>query len=643
MCGIVGVFHLQGSDTPVDEALLRTMADTMRHRGPDGEGVFCAAGVGLAMRRLSIIDLEGGWQPIANETGAIQVIQNGEIYNHLELRRELEGKGHRFRTRSDTEALVHSYEEWGDDFLEHLNGMFAVAVYDSERRRLVVARDRLGIKPLYYTLVDGWLLFASELKALLPHPLLEPRVDPTALDLFLTFEYVPAPYSILAGVKKLAPGHRLVAERGRLREERWWGLPCDGAVEGSLDENAERVRDLLEQAVDVRRIADVPLGAFLSGGVDSSAIVAFLRRLGQEPLRTFSIAFEDPSYDESHHARRVADHFATEHHVERITPDAGKLFHRLMRHTDEPFADLSLFPTFLVSEIARRSVKVVLSGDGGDELFAGYHTYRAQDLAGRWQRLPALLRRPLERLLLSLSPSEKKRGFRNSARRFVQGSRLAAELRHMRWMAFLDDHRRAGLYAGDLRSAESVAVESVARLFKEVESLHPIARCLHVDQRLWLPDDILTKVDRMSMAVSLEARVPFLDHRLVEAAARIPIEQKIAGKRTKIVLHEAIRGLVPEFVHRRAKEGFSIPMKNWLRGPLRELGGDLLAAPRLARHGYFDAGEVRRLWDEHQSERADHTHNLFPILAFEVWYDTAFEATASAAPEAPRNGAEHRP
>ncbi|MHC4952292.1 MAG: asparagine synthase (glutamine-hydrolyzing) [Planctomycetota bacterium] len=625
MCGIAGIFALRDDAATPDRALLESMARTMVHRGPDDDGYFAAPGVGLAMRRLSIIDVAGGKQPLVSEDGRVRAIQNGEIYNYRELRQELEGRGHTFATASDTEVLVHGYEEFGVDFLDRLNGMFGVAVHDAGRNRLVVARDRLGIKPLYYAECDGVLLFASEMKALLAYPVLRREVDPTALDLYLALGYVPAPRSILRGVHKLPPGHRIVADRAGYRVERWWSVPSETLGETPSDATA-RVRELIADSVRMRCIADVPLGAFLSGGIDSSAIVGFMRETGQDPVRTFSIGFEDQSYDESEFARVSARRYGTEHIEEIAGPDAWKLTGRLARQLDEPFADTSLYPTFQVSEIARRHVTVVLSGDGGDELFGGYHAYRALDLESRYKRYPALLRAMFEKAVFSLRPTARKRGLINSAQRFLEGTRLPPALGHMRWMLHADATKRAGIRGAALRAADDAALANlVAGTCGRATSLDAAARAMFLDMQVWLPDDILVKVDRMSMAVSLEARTPFLDHRLVEYVARLPSSARIDGQRTKIVLRDAVRDLVPPEVLGKKKEGFSVPMKNWLRGELKEEAAAWLAPSQLGRHGFFDTAGVDALWREHQAGAANHAHVLFAILMFEQWYDATVE------------------
>jgi len=628
MCGIAGLFALREGAAAPGESVLGAMAAAMVHRGPDDDGFYRAPGVGLAMRRLSIIDLATGKQPIGNENETVRAIQNGEIYNYRELRGELERSGHRFRTVSDTESIVHAYEEWGDDFLGRLNGMFGLAVHDARADRLVIARDRLGIKPLYYAECDGWLAFASELKALLPVPGLRREVDPTAFDLYLSLGYVPAPHSILKGVRKLLPGHRIVADRSGYRVERWWSIPTESRDDVPADA-AERVRELLADAVRIRCIADVPLGAFLSGGIDSSAIVGLMREVGQDPVRTFSIGFEDKSYDETDYAREIARRFETDHLEERIGPDSWRLTRKLVRHLDEPFADTSLYPTYQVSELARRHVTVVLSGDGGDELFGGYHAYRAQTMASRYARVPPVLRRLLERGVFALRPTARKRGIVNSAQRFLLGTRLPEELGHMRWMLHADDAKRALVHGSRMAEADPAALRAlVSGWLSRAPALGPMERAMYLDLNLWLPDDILVKVDRMSMAVSLEARVPFLDYRLVEYVASLPARARIQGDRTKILLRQCLGDLLPHRVLHKPKEGFSIPMKNWLRSELREESEAVFEPGRLGRHGFLDADGVRALWSEHLAGSANHAHLLFSLLVFDHWYSEIVESTS---------------
>ncbi|MEN8376551.1 MAG: asparagine synthase (glutamine-hydrolyzing) [Gemmatimonadota bacterium] len=621
MCGIAGFWHADGK--PADRHVLAAMTASLGHRGPDETGLWTDGPVALGNRRLRVIDPEGGQQPMGNEDGTVRVVFNGEIYNHRELKARLEALGHRFRTRSDTEVIVHAYEEWGDACVERFNGMFAFALWDARRRRFLAARDRLGIKPLYVRFAPDGLTFGSELKAVVLAPWVPLEWDTEAVDDFLTYEYVPAPATIVAGVRKLPPATLLACGADEPYTERaYWALRGD--PEGVDPSRAERdLRDLLFQAVERRRLADVPVGAFLSGGIDSSAIVAFLSEVMDEPVRTYSMGFADRSYDERSHARVVAERFGTDHTEREVTPDAADLARQLVAHFDEPFADVSAFATFLVSRVARQDVTVALSGDGGDELFAGYDAYRAQ----RWaRRLRHVTRgapwRVVDALLEALPPGTAKKGTLNKAKRFAAGLRLPSDLEHARWWVFQDLTQRRALYSGALldRLGERDPLahyrdrlaDGAARGFRGLQ------RQLYADVTGYLPDDILTKVDRTSMASSLETRVPFLDHEFVEFAMRVDARLKLRGGRGKRVLRRALRGILPESTLSRRKEGFSIPLKHWIGTSLRETVADALAERRVRERGWFEAGAVRGLLEEHVAGRRNHAHRIWPLVALEM-------------------------
>ncbi len=515
MCGICGIAS-QASAQPVDRSLLEAMCRTIVHRGPDDEGFYAAKTVGLGARRLSIIDLEGGHQPLANEDGSIWVAHNGEVYNFPELREELISRGHNFSTRTDTETIIHSYEEWGEEFVHRLRGMFAFALWDEKKRQLLLVRDRLGVKPLYYTLLDdGTFVFGSELKAVLVHPRVPREVEPRALDFFLTLEYIPAPLSIFRGIHKLPAGHSLTYKDGRVEIKKYWDIKAaargqDNPSKRRLPEVMDELYTLLRESVRLRLVSDVPLGAFLSGGIDSSTIVGLMRELGASPLRTFSIGFEETSYNELPYARRAAERFDTEHEEFVIEPRALELTEKLIRHLDEPFGDFSIFPTYLVSKMARPSVKVILSGDGGDEVFGGYEHYQAQKLAS-W--LPVSLSGHLVYPLINrLPPAAKKKGAWNKLQRFLQGFEHSSENRHLRWMMFLSRKDKCRVYSAAFRE-QLGGVEEIHRLspFRGLlEKLPAFDRTtgeLYLDLKTYLADDIMVKVDRMSMATSLEAEV----------------------------------------------------------------------------------------------------------------------------------------
>lgn len=621
MCGICGVASFQ-PDIPLDRSVLQRMNDSIRHRGPDDQGYYQDAQAGLAMRRLSIIDLHTGQQPISNETNDVWVVYNGEIYNFKEVRYALERRGHIFKTQTDTEIIVHAYEEYGDDCVQHFNGMFAIALWDARKRRLLLARDRLGIKPLYYWTDQTRLVFASELKALILHPDVPRQINFAALDLFLTLEYVPAPHTIYEGIFKLLPGHTLAVEHGEIIISQYWDVPYQ-PVELSEAECTEALSSLIDDAVRIRLVSDVPLGAFLSGGIDSSTIVGHMTQHMSEPVQTFSIGFEDDTYDEVPYANAVAKHFGTNHHVEVLNPDIETLVEKLVPHHDEPFADTSIFPTYLVSQIASREVKVVLSGDGGDELFAGYDTYLAERLNRYYGRLPGVLRqRMLPKVADWIPPQPAKKGLINKIKRMVEGGALDPSLQHTRWMIFLDAAEKYSLYQADLRATlnDHLTAGYFGNYFEKAKPFDSLAQQQYVDIKSYLPDDILTKVDRMSMAVSLEARVPLLDHRVVEFAMNLPPIMKLNGSRTKSILRNTVKHLVPELVLEKPKQGFSIPMKHWLRSSLKPMMLDLLSKDSLNKHGYFDHQTVSNWIQEHLDERANHSHRLWSLMVFAMWH-----------------------
>jgi len=620
MCGIAGVVALDPESRP-DSALLDRMVEKLHHRGPDDTGVITLKGVALGLKRLSIIDVAGGRQPIQNEDETITFVGNGEIFNFRDLREELIGKGHRFRTGSDMEVVVHGYEEWGDRVTERVNGQFAFALWDARRRRLLAARDRAGEKPLYYYDGGGDIVFASEIKSLLTRADVPRELDLQALDWFLTYEFIMAPRTIFKGVRKLPPAHAMSVENGKIRVWPYWSAPAASDPDRSEALWIEELKDTLARAVSSQMMSDVPLGAFLSGGIDSSAVVALMAGASERPIKTFSIAMQENSYDESVYAREVSRRFGTEHHEEMIDPDVVGLFDKLVVHLDEPFADVSMFPTYLVSEVAARHVKVVLSGDGGDELFAGYDWYVAERLARRLAVFPGdRALRILHSMCERVPPTEKKKGLVNKVKRFLAGFHEPRELEHYRWLAHLGDSHKRSLYSRDLLAAaseEDSGSPVVAKLGEARDDT--INRQLFADFKLFLSDDILVKVDRMSMATSLEARAPFLDRDVVELAFRMPGHMKLRGNTRKYVLKKAMEGVLPASILHRRKEGFSIPLKNWLRSELRPLMEDLLSEERVSHRGLFEPREVERLKALHLSGRENHAHQLFPLMVFERW------------------------
>jgi asparagine synthase (glutamine-hydrolysing) len=583
------------------------MCRVIAHRGPDDQGTAVVGEAALGMRRLSIIDLAGGRQPMTGCTGRHTVVFNGEIYNFAELRRDLEARGHAFRTHSDTETIVHAYEEFGAASVERLRGMFAFAVWDAEGRELFVARDRVGKKPLYYTLTRGGsFVFGSELKSLLEHPEVGREVEPAALDAYLTFGYVPDPLSVFRGVWKLPPGSLLKFRPGAgPRVEQYWDFPYGPADEegrATEEELIEELRSLLDEAVRVRLVADVPLGAFLSGGIDSSTVVGLMARHSSRPVKTFSIGFREDSFDELSYARLAARHFSTEHHEFVVTPEVCHLVDDLIRHFDEPFADSSALPTYVVSKMAREHVTVALSGDGGDELFAGYTRYGVDRRREKFARLPRLVRSgvmaPLSRRLPHGAPG----------RNFINNVALDP----------LDAFREvaAGAPSGD-----------------------PLDRLLYLDSKTYLPGDILTKVDRMTMAASLEARVPLLDHKLIEfVCRRVPPALKLDGAETKAVFKRAVRGLVPDELLDRPKQGFGVPIEKWINRELRARMRETLLERRTRERGYFEGSYIELLLDEHARGRRDHSMRLWALFVLELWHRSYADGDAGRAAAADSHG-----
>ena len=624
MCGIAGIVERDPA-RPVDLAELERMVETLRHRGPDDEGKLAQAGVGLGMRRLAIVDVDGGNQPFASEDGEIQLVANGEIYNHVSLREELIAKGHRFRSRSDIEVIVHAYEEFGVEVLARLRGMFAFALWDGLNRRFFAARDRAGEKPLYYALTPKRLLFGSEIKALLVQPEVSREVDLEALDQFLTYEYVLSPRTMFSAVRTVPPAHYLIYERGAVRVERYWDAASVPTQEWTDDDAAAALREALGRAVAGQMMSDVPLGAFLSGGIDSSAIVGLMaEKVGAEgPVNTFSIGFQAASYNELPYSREIAARFGTNHHEGIVDPNLSDLFERLVTHFDQPFADVSLFPTFLVSQIAREHVTVALSGDGGDELFGGYDTYEAEALAHRMSMVVPDSAMPFFSGIASLlPPSEKKKGIVNKLRRFTRGLATApSTIAQYRWMTFLDAGTKQRFYTQGLQSAlvDSDVYAPIRRHLRGAHTDDLLNRQLYADLLVYLNDDILVKVDRMSMAASLETRAPFLDVDVIELAFSMRGHLKIRHGERKYVLKRAMKELLPKSVRTRGKEGFSIPMKNWLRREWAPMMQDLLGPDQVVRRGWFEPAQVARCVDEHLTGKENHAHLLFSLMVLERW------------------------
>ena len=627
MCGICG-FAGSADERPLPQVLDR-MCARIAHRGPDDEGSRIGEGVALGMRRLSIIDLEGGSQPIRNEDGSLWIVFNGEIYNYPELRPQLIALGHLMSTHSDTECVLHAYEEWGDEFLGHLNGMFAFAMWDVRRRVLILARDRLGIKPLYYARRGRDLVFGSELKAILAHPGVPREIDLAAVGQYLSLEYVTSPRSILRGVEKLPPGHvlRWRQDDGSVAVRQWWNVDLgssEQAPEPDLDACAADLRAALKEAVRKELVSDVPIGVFLSGGIDSSAVAATMAELTPGNVNSFSIGFSDRSFDESGWARLVAERLKTNHHELVLEPHM--LFDLVPEVTallDEPMADASIIPTYLLSRFTRQHVKVALGGDGGDELFAGYPTVLAHRLAGYYNQLPGFVRRRLIPGVVNLLPvNYDNLSFDYRAKRFVGSAHLDVGQRHRSWMGSFTPDEVAAVVAPDVLAAAEEAPDPVLQHLAARSLREPLNQVLYLDMKLYLENDILVKVDRASMMVSLEARVPLLNVDFVEHVARLPLSLKLHRFDQKFIFKRAMRGLVPNEVLARRKKGFGIPVARWFRGPLRELLLDTLSPTGMGRHGLFRQSEVEKLIRSHLDGSRDHRKELWTLFIFQRWYDT---------------------
>jgi asparagine synthase (glutamine-hydrolysing) len=625
MCGISGKLYFD-SARPVEREILERMNAVLAHRGPDDAGIYCDGPIGLAHRRLSIIDLSpAGHQPMSNEDGTIWIVFNGEIYNFQSLRPDLLHRGHRFRSNTDTEVILHLYEEHGTDCLRFLRGMFAFALWDGPRRQLFLARDRLGKKPLSYQQDAQGLRFASEVKAILQDSEVTARPDPVGISHYLTYGYVPGSGSAFLGVRKLPPGHYLTWRDGRTDVVRYWRLRRDQKQERPEEEWCQEILARLEEAVRLRMISDVPLGAFLSGGIDSSAVVALMSRAGAGPVKTFSIGFEEPEYDELKYARQVAERFGTEHHELVVRPDAAAILPKLAWQFDEPFADSSAVPTYYVAQMTRQYVTVALNGDAGDESFGGYDRYVANLLAASFDRWPGagLLRHAI-RSGLHLLPH---RGTRTSllyrGRRFLDGLTETPERRYARWFCHFHDDRKAELCTPEFLAAGGEdALEVLLAAYRESDAPDFGDATLGVDAGLYLPDDLLVKVDIASMAHSLEARSPFLDHEFMEFAATIPFELKVRGRVKKYILKRALAGLLPERILHRPKMGFGVPIDHWLRHELREVAYETLLGSRAASRGYFQMRTVQRMLDEHVQGKAGWHYLLWNLLMLELWHRT---------------------
>lgn len=625
MCGICGrIYH--EVDRKVDKDLIKRMSSVLTHRGPDDEGVYIKKNVGLAHRRLSIIDLTpAGHQPMSNEDGSIWIVFNGEIYNYLDLRDDLQKRGHTFSSHTDTETIIHLYEEKGVECVHDLRGMFAFAIWDENKNRLFLARDRAGKKPVVYFHSEEGLLFASEIKSLLLDPSVNKNIDYTAIHHYLTYQYIPSPLTIFEGIKKLPPAHYMIYEEGNLIIKRYWDLSYQNKIQlPSLENYGEQFLEIFQEAIKIRLRSDVPLGAFLSGGIDSSIVVAMMSRLMNQPVKTFSIGFEEEDYSELPFARMIAKQYETDHHEFIVKPDAIDILPKLVWHYNEPYADSSAIPTFYVSKITRDYVTVALNGDGGDESFAGYERYLADRLADYYKFIPRLLRERIIRKAVDYLPYSASRGsFFRRLKRFVKGISEIPERRYVAWLCHFDNEMKEELYSSYLKEkvknvdSEDLTVE----WYKKADGKTFIDKTLYVDVMSYLPEDLLVKVDIATMAHSLEARSPFIDHKVMEFAASLPSNLKLRGIETKYLLKNVLSEFLPKEIVKRKKMGFGVPLDIWFRNDLKEMAYDVLLSKKCVERGYFKRETVQRILDEHISEQYDHCYRIWSLLFLEVWHN----------------------
>src|SRR5688572_30490667 len=620
MCGITG--YVTNNSTPVERELLETMSRAIEHRGPDEDGFYIKENVGLAIRRLSIIDLAHGKQPIRNADGTKWIVYNGEIYNYQELRRDLESNGHKFYTNSDTEAIVHLYDKHGPECLRFLRGMFAVAIWDEKDRSLFLARDRVGKKPLLYShQPDGSIIFGSEFQALLKHPAISRDVDYEAIDAYLSYLCVPAPKTGFRQIRKLEPAHWLLWKDGEITTKRYWKPDFSKKIKISENEAIEETTRLLRESTRLRMISEVPLGAFLSGGVDSSTVVALMAQESSQPVKTFSIGFEEQDYSELKYARRVAEHVGAEYNEFIVRPNAVEILPTLVEHYGEPYADSSAIPTYYVSRETRKHVTVALNGDGGDESFAGYERYSAMLLAERYARIPAVVRKSLIEGAVNLFPtSEIKRSRIRDAKRFLNAANLPRTRRYLQWMSTFDPEAKASIYTSDFRAAAGAADDGAVldKWFAAANGSGVLDATMLTDQMTYLLNDLLVKVDIASMANSLEARSPFLDHNVIEFAASLPESLKMRGFETKSLLKKVAAHLVPKEVVYRRKMGFGVPIGKWFRGEMKDFVRDVLLSEKSMKRGVIKPEMLTRYVDEHIAGTRDHAFQIWTFLMLEL-------------------------
>ena len=620
MCGIYGILQRSGRD--FDPSVIHDMGRAQRHRGPDDSGFFADGELMFGMQRLAIIDVAGGHQPIANEDNTVTAVCNGEIYNFRELRQELQEQGHKFRTRSDSEVIVHLYEEHGSDLVGHLSGMFALALWDSVRKRLLLARDRLGIKPLYIASNGDYLAFSSELKSIVEIPGFKREVDPAALQEYLALGYVPAPLSMLKGIDKLTPGTLLVADKKGVSQHRYWNVADTKPQQKTVNEWTSDIAKTLESAVVSQMVSDVPLGAFLSGGIDSSAVVAYMAKNSDIPVKTYSIGFDTGTgggyYNELPYARQVAKQFGTDHHEIVVRPDVTELLPELLWHMDEPIADAAFITTYLVSKFARQDVTVILSGVGGDELFGGYRRYWSEHLVRSYRRIPSVLRKSILQPIGGVLPSDRHSkwlDWSRLAKGFLAGAELDSDERYEEFMRVFKsaDVERV------LASAAPSNSDALRKAFANASRNDPLRRLIDVDLMTQLPDDLLMLTDRMSMATSLECRVPLLDDKLLDLASSMPSDLKVRGTKLKYALKQSLRGILPDEIIDRKKRGFGAPIGGWFKNELSGFLDSALSEERVHERGVFDWTEIENIKDAHRENREDYTDHLLSLMNFELW------------------------
>jgi len=620
MCGIAGFVGGKSLSDEDRRDLINRMCGAIMHRGPDDQGVRVVGDVALGMRRLSIIDVAGGHQPISNEDGSVTIVFNGEIYNYRELRKELAAKGHRFQTLSDTETVVHAYEEYGAECVNYLRGMFAFAIWDERSETLTLARDRVGKKPLHYAVVNGSLIFGSEIKSLLAHPAVKASVNFNAISSYLSFGYISGQATAFQGITKIPPGHILTFRNSQISLCQYWDFNY-GGISGTVSDEKEReyiaqLRELLTESVRLRLVGEVPLGAFLSGGIDSSTVVAFMARMMDRPVKTFSIGFTEGSHDELEFARLTASRFKTQHHEFVVTPDVCQIVEEIVWHHDEPFADVSSIPTYVVSKMAREYVTIVLSGDGGDEIFGGYERYLIDQSKESSVKLPRVLRRDLFGWLGQNLPRKA------YGKNYLRNLSLDSDARYIDSVCLFHDAAKRELLSPEVNRAigEYDPIKAYRDLFARPASLERLDHLLYLDSKTYLPGDILTKVDRMSMAHSVETRCPLLDHKLIEFAQSLPACLKVKGRSGKYILKQAMAGIIPDKIIHRRKQGFAVPIRKWFRDELREMLHDILTDTTTRNRRVLNPIVVETLIQEHQSGRRDNSHQLWALLALELWF-----------------------